>query len=208
MDNLESYRKQAKLLVRWHREGAYSIGGRLRGLDRLKDLTDQQALAMAFPLALAQEIIAVEAGHTSWAALKRALADAPAKPRPPAPGLTLQAARPVLYVRDVTAAAAFWRDKLGFRIDFLHGQPAFYGSVSRDGACLHLKFVHEPVFGPSRVADEGLIMAYVPTSDIKTLFAEYQARGVVFSQAPTKQPWGGTDFHVLDPDDNRIAFVG
>ena len=114
----------------------------------------------------------------------------------------------MLYVRDVTAAATFWRDKLGFQIDFLHGQPAFYGSVSRDDACLHLKFVHEPVFGPGRVADEGLIMAYVSTGDIKTLFAEYQAKGVAFSQAPTKQPWGGTDFHVLDPDDNRISFVG
>ena len=36
--------------------------------------------------------------------------------------------------------------KLGFAIDFLYGQPPFYGSVSRGGACLHLRFVHEPVF--------------------------------------------------------------
>jgi hypothetical protein len=24
---------------------------------------------------------------------------------------------------------------------------------------------------------------------------------------PTRQPWGGTDFHVRDPDGNVIAFV-
>ena len=208
MDNLESYRKQAKLLLRWHREGNFSIGGRLRGLARFREITDQDALATAFPLALAQEIVAAEAGHPSWAALKRALAEAPAKPRKPTPELRLRAALPVLYVQDVKAAAGFWRDKLGFRIDFLHGNPPFYGAVSRDGACLHLKFVHQPVFGTGRIAEEGLIMAYVPVDNIKGLYAQYHAQGVEFSQAPTKQAWGGADFHVIDPDGNRIAFVG
>ena len=207
MDNLESYRKQAKLLVRWHRDGNFSIGGRLRGLARFSHITDREALAMAFPLALAQEIIAVEAGHPSWASLKMALSEAPGRPRASAPELALTTAMPVLYVRDVTAAAEFWRDKLGFEIDFLHGAPPFYGAVSRDGACLHLKFVHAEVFGPGRVEDEGLIMAYVPTRNLKVLIAEFQARAVRFSQPPTKQAWGGTDVHVLDPDGNRIAFV-
>ena len=208
MGNLESYRKQAKLLVRWHREGNPSIGGRLRGLARFEAITDQKALAIAFPLALAQEITAAEAGHASWGSLKRSLEHTSKPARAPRPELRLRAALPVLYVRDVAAAAAFWRDKLGFEIDFLHGHPAFYGAVSRDGACLHLKFVHEPVFGSGRIADEGLIMAYLSVDNLKALFAEYQAKGVAFSQKPIKQAWGGTDFHVQDPDGNRIAFVG
>jgi hypothetical protein len=32
MPTLETYRKQAKLLLRWHREGDYSIGGKVRQL--------------------------------------------------------------------------------------------------------------------------------------------------------------------------------
>lgn len=207
MDKLESYRKQSKLLVRWHREGNSSIGGRLRGLVRFKDITDREALAMAFPLALAQEIIAAEVGHSSWADLKRAMEDAPESARSGTQPLRLKAALPILFVRDVAAAAAFWRDKLGFEIDFLHGHPAFYGAVSRDGARLHLKFVHDEVFGPGRVVEEGLIMAYVPVGNLSALVTEYQAKGVEFSQAPTKQAWGGVDFHVRDPDGNRIAFV-
>ena len=70
MSPLETYRKQAKQLVRWHREGHYSIGGRIRGLARYRHLTDAQALKMKFPLATAQEIIACEAGFESWAELK------------------------------------------------------------------------------------------------------------------------------------------
>ncbi len=207
MADLESYRKQAKLLVRWHRESNYSLGGRVRQLPRFCDLPDREVLAMVFPLALAQEIVAFEAGHASWADLKRSLADAPGVARAPSPQPGLKAAVPVLYVRDVTASAEFYRDALGFQIEFLHGLPAFYGAVSRDGARLHLKFVHEAVFGPGRVEDEGLIMAFVPIDNLKALYAEYRAKGVAFSQEPTKQAWGGTDFHVRDPDGNRIAFV-
>ena len=40
MSRLEIYKKQAKQLVRWHREGNHSIGGRIRGLARNKALTD------------------------------------------------------------------------------------------------------------------------------------------------------------------------
>jgi catechol 2,3-dioxygenase-like lactoylglutathione lyase family enzyme len=208
MSDLESYRKQAKLLVRWRREGNWSLGGRVRQLARFGHLTDRDVLAIDFPLALAQEIVAFEAGHRSWAALKRAVEQAPPKAaRDPEPTLRLKTAVPVLFVRDVTASAHFYRDRLGFQIDFLHGNPPFYGAASRDGAVLHLKFVHEPVFGPGRVADEGLIMAFVPIDNLRALHAEYQAKGVPIVQAPTRQAWDGTDFHVEDPDGNRISFV-
>jgi catechol 2,3-dioxygenase-like lactoylglutathione lyase family enzyme len=120
----------------------------------------------------------------------------------------LKTAVPVLYVRDVAASAEFYRDRLGFQIDFLHGDPPFYGAVSRDGARLHLKFVHDAVFGPGRVEDEGLIMAFVPVDNVEVLYAECRAKGVDLSQDLTRQDWGGTDFHVIDPDGNRIAFVG
>jgi hypothetical protein len=30
---------------------------------------------------------------------------------------------------------------------------------------------------------------------------------VTFAQKPMKQAWGGTDFHVADPDGNVISFV-
>ena len=58
MPNFDNLRKQAKLLVRWHRAGNYSVGGRIRGLPRYRNLTDVEALSLKFPLSEAQEIIA------------------------------------------------------------------------------------------------------------------------------------------------------
>ncbi|MGZ0146547.1 glyoxalase superfamily protein [Kribbella sp. WER1] len=208
MPVLETYKKQAKQLLRWHRDGNYAVGGRIRQLPRYRDLTDHESLALNFKLTEAQEIIALEAGYDSWAALRAAVEDAsPRPPEEPKPVL-LGAARPVLFVRDVQAAAEFYRDRLGFRIDFLHGHPPFYGSVSRDDATLHLRFVHEPVLTADAAHEEALIMAFVEARNIKELYAEYLATDVELTQKLTKQAWGGTDFIVRDLDGNTVAFVG
>ena len=42
---------------------------------------------------------------------------------------------------------------------------------------------------------------------VRVLHDEFAARGVAFAQPLTRQGWGGTDFHVGDPDGNVIAFV-
>jgi catechol 2,3-dioxygenase-like lactoylglutathione lyase family enzyme len=207
MSRLEIYKKHAKQLVRWHREGNHSIGGRIRGLARYQTLTDREALALPFPLREAQEIIAVEAGHESWAALKAAAGNEPTPARRVSATTRLTRAVPVIFVANVQASAEFFRDTLGFSIDFLHGHPPFYAAVSRDGACVHLKFVHEPVFaiGPH---DRGLIMAFIEVENVKALYGQYLAAGVRFDQKLKKQAWGGRDFIVRDLDGNGICFVG
>ena len=121
--------------------------------------------------------------------------------------IILEPAIPVLLVRDVPASAAFFGEKLGFEIDFLYGTPAFYGSVSRGQACLHLRAVHQPNFAELAAREVFLILATVEVSDVRALFDEFDGRGVEFTQWPTRQPWGGTDFHVRDPDGNVISFV-
>src|SRR5208282_5319019 len=77
MVSFDNLKKQAKLLVRWHRAGNYSVGGRIRGLPRYRNLTDAETLALRFPLSEAQEIIALEAGYANWAALKAGLSTVP-----------------------------------------------------------------------------------------------------------------------------------
>jgi catechol 2,3-dioxygenase-like lactoylglutathione lyase family enzyme len=207
MPSIETYRKQAKLLVRWHRERNYSIGEKLRLLERYHHLTDVEALEMAMPLTLAQEIVAVEAGFRNWAALKAGIDDL-AQPSPVEAGSAILAgAVPIVFVRDVAAAAAFYEGKLGFHVDFLHGKPPFYASVSRDHASLHLRFVHETNFTELAAREPALILVTIEVANVKVLFQEYESRQVEFAQRLVRQPWGGLDFHVRDPDGNVISFV-
>lgn len=206
MPSIATYRKQAKQLVRWHRERNYSVGEKVRLLDRCRHLSDTDVLAMAMPLALAQEIVAVEAGYRDWAAL-RAAAEPSGPPRLEAAGPALGEATPILFVRDVTAAARFYEARLGFGVDFLHGEPPFYASVSRDRARLHLRFVGRPNFSELAAREQSLIVATIAAGDVKELFREFEARGVDFPQRLARQPWGGLDFQVRDPDGNVVSFV-
>lgn len=207
MPTIETYRKQAKLLLRWHREKNYSVGGKFRILERFGSLTDREALEMKLTLTLAQEIVAVEAGYKNWAELKSATAGTPKTPRDSSGAPRIKDVVPILLVRDVTACAAFFEEKLGFTIDFLHGLPPFYGSVSRDRVRLHMRFVHEPHFAEIARWEESLICASFQVENVQGLFAEFKERGVEFVQPLTKQAWGGTDFQVQDPDGNVISFV-
>lgn len=208
MSQLETYRKLAKQLVRWHREGNYSIGGRIRGLPRYRDITDEQALRMKFPLAEAQEVVAREAGFESWAELKANVGARLAAQRAPVAATQpiVKAAIPVLFVADVSRSAEFFRDTLGFAVDFLHGRPAFYGAVSRDGATLHLRFVHEPVITAELREREALLAAFLRVENVKALFEEYKRNEAPLVGTLHKEAWGGPTFTVRDPDGNRLCF--
>lgn len=119
----------------------------------------------------------------------------------------LSGAVPILFVRDVPAAAAFYESRLGFQVDFLHGEPPFYGSVSRDRARLHLRFVHQTNFTELAAREESLILTTIEVTNVEALFEEYESRGVELAQRLVRQPWGGHDFQVRDPDGNVISFV-
>ena len=206
--NLDNLKKQAKLLVRWHRDRNYSVAGRIRNLPRYQELTDVEILELKFPLNEAHEVIAREAGFANWAELKAGLDTVSEKASPSPPTPALKRAIPVVFVSNVQISAEFYRDKLGFAIDFLHGLPPFYGSVSRDGACIHLRFVHEPAFAAGlREREENLLSAFLNVENAKALFAEYKAADVRFAQPLKKEPWGGPAFIVRDPDDNLLCFA-
>jgi catechol 2,3-dioxygenase-like lactoylglutathione lyase family enzyme len=118
----------------------------------------------------------------------------------------IRQAIPVLFVSDVDASAVFFRDKLGFAVDFLHGEPPFYGSVTRDGATLHLRWLHRPALDPALRLEEQLLSAFLPVTGLAALFAQYQAAGVPFVHELREEAWGGTTFTVLDPDGNWLCF--
>jgi uncharacterized glyoxalase superfamily protein PhnB len=207
MPTIDTYRKQAKQLVRWHRERNYSIGEKFRLLERYRNLSDIEALDTPLPLTVAQEIVAVEAGFKNWTELRASAKDVKPTSRRIEGTPTIMGAVPILFVQDVRKAAAFYVDSLAFEVDFLHGHPPFYGSVSRDGSCLHLRFVHEPNFKELAAREESLILATIEVRNVKSLFEEYERRGLEFSQRLVRQAWGGLDFHVRDLDGNVISFV-
>lgn len=212
MSNLENLKKQAKQILRWHRESHYPVAATIRAaLPRLRDLTDREMLAAPFSLADAQTVVARQNGFTDWAALKKgslAMSAPTAKPSADAP--MLSGAEPVLYVADFSIALAFYTQKLGFAVDFVYGEPPFFGVVMRDAARLCLRQVAGPVFAGDIRAREELLSASITldtAAALKRLFLDYQAAGVPFHLPLKTQPWGARNFILRDPDGNLILFA-
>jgi catechol 2,3-dioxygenase-like lactoylglutathione lyase family enzyme len=206
MPTLETLKKQAKLLVRWHGERLYTVAQRLRGgLPRFAGLTDAEVLDQPFALADAQAVIASELGFSNWAALKTGLYPMPIATTAKAPP-RLKLVEATLFVSDLDASRRFFEEVLGFTMVFTYGEPPFYGQVARDGVPLNLRYVCEPVFAGDIRQREDLLAAQVGVSGVKALYEEFKAKGATFHQGVKRHPWGAIDFVVKDPDGNLISF--
>jgi catechol 2,3-dioxygenase-like lactoylglutathione lyase family enzyme len=122
---------------------------------------------------------------------------------------------PFFIVRNVPAALAFYRDRLGFEITFQGPEPddIFLGIVQRGGAMIMVKDVGiEPM--PNYIRDVGKGWArwdaYVHVPDPDALAAEFASRGIQFFRT-LEDSENGDDglrgFEVQDAD-GYVLFFG
>jgi len=212
MPNLENLKKQAKLILRWHRERYYPVAAQIREhLPRFVNMPDSEILAASFKLSDAQELVARQQGFESWQALKTGLSHTSRKAKSSPTKATIVCAEPQLLVANIERSCDFFANKLRFSLVFSYGKPPYYAQVSRDAARLNLRCVERQVIESTVREREELLSASmtVATADeIKLLFLEFQSAGVAFHQKLKKQPWGAKNFVVKDPDGNLLLFAG
>jgi uncharacterized glyoxalase superfamily protein PhnB len=212
MPSLENLRKQAKLILRWHRDRHYPVAAQIRsGLPRFSQMTDPEILAQSFKLGDAQELVARQNGFASWQALKTGLPTMSGHAQTVSTKAVITAAEPQLFVADIGTTIDFFVGQLGFAVVFTYGEPPFYAQVQRDGARINLRCVDRPVIDADWRDREELLAASLTVAtaaEIKTLFLEFQAAGATFFQTLKRQPWGARDFIVKDPDGNLLLFAG
>src|SRR6202035_5369240 len=102
MPNLENLKKQAKLIMRWHRERHYPVAAQIRGhLPRFLNMPDSEILAASFKLSDAQEMVSRQQGFDSWQALKAGLSTTSPKVKSSPSKATIVSAEPQLFVTDI-----------------------------------------------------------------------------------------------------------
>src|SRR5712672_17037 len=160
MPNLENLRKQAKLVLRWHRERYYPVAAQIRTmLPRFRHLSDPEILAQDFKLSDAQELVARQTGFESWQALKAGIATMPEQAAKTPAKAVITATAAELFVADIKVSCDFFTQKLGFSIVFVYGKPPFYAQVKRDRGLLNLKCMDSPVIDPALRDREQLLSA-------------------------------------------------
>jgi hypothetical protein len=186
MPNLENLKKQAKLILRWHRERHYPVASQIRGLmPRFLNMPDSEILAANFKLSDAQEMVARQHGFDSWQALKaghsatsRSVNVSPSK-------ATIVCAEPQLFVTDIKRSCEFFHEKLGFSLVFSYGNPPYYAQMGRDAARLNLRCAEGPVIESTVRDREELLsvsMTVATADEIKLLFLNFSPLRLPFTR--------------------------
>jgi len=116
----------------------------------------------------------------------------------------LVGAIPYVWVADVPKAIPYYRDVLGFEVEFTHvweGEKYGLALVERDGVTLHLRVCE---CGDYR--HTGTAFYQIQVDDVDALHKEYAKADATIRFEPTTQEWGVRDFQIDDPEGNRIYF--
>jgi lactoylglutathione lyase len=109
----------------------------------------------------------------------------------------------VLFVRDLSGCAAFYRDTLGFAARHSDADSVWFGDqkilLLQKSAAAQL--VGEDTLS-SRKEGYGGVLLCAEVEDVDATYAALEAKGVVFVKPPTSQTWGLRTAHFADPEGN------
>jgi catechol 2,3-dioxygenase-like lactoylglutathione lyase family enzyme len=117
---------------------------------------------------------------------------------------TVTSIAPQFLVDDLDAAIAYYRDRLGFELDFCY--ESFYASVSRDGFAIHLKCSPKTVADRAHRREHEHLDAHIGVLGAASLHAEFQSRGALITTPVQDRPWSARDFYVEDLDGYILCF--
>ncbi len=109
-----------------------------------------------------------------------------------------------IFVQDLPAALAFYRDVMGLPVLWEQEGTAF-------GLDAGISLIVETVPNDAPEEDRALVGRFIGCSfkvdDIQDSYERLRAAGASFHGAPAQQAWGGTLAHFDDPSGNVLTLV-
>lgn len=124
---------------------------------------------------------------------------------PPEEPVPVYAVHPVIASGDVQAAVDFWCGKLGFRLDWVYGDPPTAAAVTRSEWSMQATVRFERVTRLPRERSGRLVFA---VSDVDALHTELRGRGVAIESPPETRPWGFRELDLIDCHGESLRFYG
>jgi uncharacterized glyoxalase superfamily protein PhnB len=109
-------------------------------------------------------------------------------------------AAPVLSVDDAVETAEYYRDRLGFEIEFTWGNPPYYAIVKRGGVAIHFS---EREDTSKKITPS---MVYVFVEDVDEMYDELKQEGLEMFSPPENQDYGMREFELCDMNGHFLVF--
>lgn len=114
----------------------------------------------------------------------------------------MTAAISIFACSDLEATLNYYRDVLGFKIDWTYGDPPNFGSASCGGVTI--MFSQHPELA-ARSAGQSI---WVKVDDADALHAEHRELGAKVVEEIGDRPWGVREYVVEDPNGYRLRIAG
>ena len=101
----------------------------------------------------------------------------------------------VLRVKDMATALAYYRDRLGFTVDFTWEEPPQYVCLHLGDAAIHLNAYKPPAAS---------VVVCIFCTGVDALHDALAARGATITRGLSTHPYGMRDFAVTDPDGHEL----
>ncbi len=105
----------------------------------------------------------------------------------------------VFYTNDVDKTTEFYKDVVGLKLDY-----------RQDDKYVSFWFENSVRLGIKKTTKDkerpGFQTIFIATENAKKLYNKLKEKNVAFEKELVEQSWG-TEFTILDPDENRVLFI-
>ena len=109
---------------------------------------------------------------------------------------------PTIAANNLMATVEYYRDKLGFDVQFLWGEPPVHAGLEFGNATVHLN--EQPNADPHGTTSGCWL--YFQVDDVGELHEFFQTNGVSIVESPTSKEWGMREISIDDNNGFRLRF--
>lgn len=118
--------------------------------------------------------------------------------------MSIKAIAPQLRTTDIAGTLRFYKEKLGFSVDFNYEN--FYAGIRCGDQKVHLKQVCDQDPSISYVEEGGHLHLYLETGDATALSKELKDRGVALVKEVHETQWQTREFVIRDDQGHTLYF--
>ena len=111
---------------------------------------------------------------------------------------------PQLLVADLSNSITFYKEKLGFELEFQYED--FYAGIIKDGCSIHLKSGEPSMQERMNKRENNDLDIVFSVEDVERLYEEFLKKSIDIVQPLCDRPYG-KEFYIADPDGYIFAYL-
>jgi catechol 2,3-dioxygenase-like lactoylglutathione lyase family enzyme len=112
---------------------------------------------------------------------------------------------PVIGTADVAATVAYFEQTLGFKQQWIWGEPPVYAGVKAGGALLYIS--HDPEMATAIRERRLTPDIFLWVSDIGSIYEQHRAKHAEITEELTERPWGVRQYVIREPNGYQLKIA-